>query len=169
MKHVLSTLLLASASWMAQAATVETELFSIDIPTRWTVENNEANIIFAFGDRVVEGNPAPQLSVLHCSNDPSAKEKGMSFCKKTCSEEASDIERDSVTGDPPLPPTVRTIHKNDGSSQFTHELAVTPSITVSTALSCNKKGQVLLRLTSDQPMEIARKQFFEILASLHWE
>ena len=152
---------------VAQAKSIETAMFSIEVPSQWEVEDNKSDVILVMGNRLRDRTPMPFLSVQYCATKlPNGAEATQ--CDEPCSEKSLAFLKEDDSEGFQTSAVVNSIQQ-DGSVQFKTELIASPEIVGFMVLSCSDAGQVYLSLTSDQPQSEAKRVFNSIVSSLKWK
>lgn len=139
------------------AETVTTELFTVEVPDGWTVENDEVAIVIAGGNRIVDRMPMPFLSIQAC-----AEGFDSSPCKAPCSQDALSF---SQARGMTFSPVTRRVAPS-GVVELRARGAVPPDFVAFVALSCTSQAQVYVSLASDESVEQAERVFEAVLASI---
>jgi hypothetical protein len=152
----------------AAATTVTTELFTIEIPGGWGIENDEAGVIVAYGERIVDRAPVPFLSIQYCTNSTAhsatSKQSHMSACTGRCVAEAfSSFKEQKGT----IAPVERRVTP-DGIVELRTRVAEPPSF-ASIGFSCSALGQVYVALASDESADQVEKTFGAVFSSIAWK
>ena len=153
---------------MASAATVNTTLFTIEVPDQWQVQDDKTSTILVTGSKISDGMPSPFLSIQYCVTSASLKSPGQSQCDRTCSEKAQSLtSNDKLNGTEFSP--IKKSEKEKDVTEYSVELQVPATISALMALSCSGSGQVHVGLVSDEPKEVTKQLFEKILKSLRWK
>jgi len=152
----------------ANATTITTSLFSIEVPDQWKVEDNKASIVLAFGSKALNGMPSPFLSVQYCVNNTPSEESGQNRCNQLCNEKAINLTSNTKLQGAQFSPLEITTKEED-VTEYSSELISPSPFTALVTLSCSRHGQVYFSLVSDSPHETTKKQFADIVKSLRWK
>ena len=168
MKRLLRLLaVLIFAPIAANAATLITNIFSIEVPSQWQVQDNKTSTFLVTGNNVIDGVSSPFLSIQYCVSRFPPKVSGQRQCTVPCSEQLNDLTSNSKLKDAKFSPIVK-IEKENGVTEYSTELVSPTTISALIALSCSSQGQIHIALESDLQKEVTKRQFEEILNSLKW-
>ena len=134
---------LALTAFAATAQTVETNLFSLDVPDGWTVEASSPTMVRAFRKERADAGPSPLLTASYCFNKNAVSDPRQGVCRATCDEAALLLHR-SMLIDIQLPEPRKNTHSGDIT--FTWDPIPTTDLV---ALSCSDRGRVLLILQTE--------------------
>ena len=156
------------AARSAAATTVTTELFTIEVPAGWEIENNESSVIVAYGGRIVDRTPVPFLSIQYCTNSTvnsaTKKQSDLSACTNRCVAAAFSSFK-------PPKGTISRVERRvtaNGTVELRTNIAVPPNF-ASVGFSCSALGQVYVALASDQSSDQVEETFEAVLSSIAWK
>ena len=151
------------------AATIETALFSIDVPDQWNVEDNKASIILVMGDRIRDRMPMPFLSIQYCTLTEPPADSDLRRCNDPCSKKSLSFLTDRQPRGVKLSP-IAEVRKPNRIVEYSTESASSPNGGVAFAtLSCSSTGQVYVSLVSDEPKNDAKAVFNSVVESIKWK
>ena len=150
------------------AAKIETDLFSIDVPDQWRVEDDKSSTILVMGDRILDQTPMPFLGIQYCAQTDLLGAE-VKPCNEPCSEKSLDFLTSEQFGDLTFSAVVKHMKKG-GIVEYSTE-AVSPILrsTMFAAQSCSNAGQVYVFLVSDQSNEDAKSVFESVIGSIKWK
>jgi hypothetical protein len=152
-----------------RAATVDTEIFSIDIPDQWKVEDNKSDVILAMGNRVRDRTPLPFLSIQYCTVAEPSAGSTLRRCENPCTDESLAFLAESQ------PPgfkvsAVTKDAKPNGVVEYSVEATAARLGGIAFAtLSCSTAGQAYVSLVSDQSEKETKRVFSLIIESIKWK
>jgi hypothetical protein len=169
MTNIQRLLLLALLqSCAANAAMVNTNLFSLEVPDQWRIEDNKTSVILVMGNKVVDGMPLPFLSIQYCMVGDSSKPSGLRRCDEPCAERSLDFSSNEKTKGLNFS-QITTQTKPNGVIEYSTEATYSDSIAAMATLSCSSTGQAYISLVSEQTKEMSKEIFTIILRSLKWK
>lgn len=154
-------------SFAANAATINTALFSIEVPDQWHIEDNKSGIVLALGRDLVGSHPSPILWMQYCAVGDNAKPAGVIPCDKPCSEKPL-IELMGEGAKESLRAPVRRERPN-GVTEWSIVAVSSESEFGQIALLCHASAQVFLSFTSAGPSKEAASLLARMLDSLKWK
>lgn len=165
--HILFILLqCCSFSCSVKAVTINTDLFSIEIPDQWHVEDDKTGVILASGDKVVDKTMLPFLSIQYCAIGDAPKfEKFYKCTEASCSQESLDFlfSEKGFT----LAPIKTRMNSDETVEYSTEGLIEYNNGSVLAYVRCGHSVQVYISMVSDQPLEVSRNMFSKIVRSLN--
>ena len=150
------------------AATIDTSLFTIEVPDSWQIQDNKRSTILLMGSKVVDGMPSPFLSIQYCAASTSLKLPEQSLCAKTCEEEAKTLTSNDKPNSAEFSP-VNRLEKEKGVIEYSVELQSPVPISALQTLSCSSSGQTHVGLVTDDSQAVAKQLFEKIVKSLKWK
>lgn len=161
MRRALLWMAAAALPQFASAKTVQTELFDIDVPDEWQVEDNKLSIIFASGTALRDGMPIPSLSIQYCLIEENASAR-TPRCDQSCSAQA--LTRLLGRGIHVSPAGIQTRDTTD----FHAEKSLGNDASAAALMVCGAKGSVYLALIAQERMAITVERLRAIRKSLRW-
>ena len=153
----LTAILCAFAGGNAAAKTVTTELFTVEVPDGWTIEDDESGAIAVMGSRIVARTPMPALLIQYCN---------LSACSRPCSEDTLRWSRDH--GDITVSRVTRRVMP-DGTVALRTNVISEPNAVSIGGLFCSPLGQVTVGFASDESREQAERVFETAFSSIAWK
>jgi hypothetical protein len=139
----------------ATTSTIETELFSIQVPRTWKIEDNKHSIVIASGDHKRGNVLLPHLTVQYCPKRNQCQPCSLDFLTGVPSQGA-------VWG------PVNTVDRGSGVKEHRAASSWRETNTLASML-CGPLGQIYVGYVTDQSVDQADRQFSGILESLKWK
>jgi hypothetical protein len=165
---LLLALLQSSAANAANAAMLDTNLFTLEVPDQWQIEDNKTNLVLVIGNKIVDGVPLPSLSIQYCMIGDQLKPLSLSRCDKPCTERSLDFLFNEKKSGLNFSQTTSE-KKPNGIIEYSAKVTHSGDISAMATLSCSSTGQAYISLVSDQPKEKSEELFSIILRSLKWK
>lgn len=152
----------------ANAASHETELFSIEVPDELFVQNNKRGTATAVGKKIIDGMPSPYLMIQSCFNNPPAGNPVYNHCNTPCDESAKKlVSSNKLRGSKYS--ELKKENTNESTIRFYSELISPAPFSAFISISCSKQGQVIISFITDAQRDTARNQYNEIIGTLKWK
>jgi hypothetical protein len=150
---------------MLNAAPVDGEFFSLEVPKEWAVSGNGQSVILAHGKRLVDATPMPFLSIQSCNRTGNSKGGGSTSCREPCTKASLNFLSDSKA----FVPSPVVVRDRAGQVVEYHTEAKTGQGSAQASLLCGPVGDIYISYVTDYSIEISRTEFAEIVESVKWK
>ncbi len=155
-------------SFCLNAETISTELFTIETPNHWIVEDDKLSAIAVTGKKIVDATPLPFLLIQYCKNSKASSPNGPRHCDATCSKKSLESSFRNSNKDMQFSSIVYNV-KPSGAIEYSAEATIPKNGSAFATLSCTTHAQVYVSMLSDEEKTIAKPVFERIMSSLKWK
>jgi len=166
MNRALLIAALAILSHPVSAKEIRTELFTVDVPSEWKVEDNKQSIVLAMGPSMAGGLPTPFLSIQYCSSGE-VDGKNLVKCNEQCSDKSLSLLLKKRLSGIVFSPI--TEEKNEsGDVAFHSEANADGKVSVAATMVCGIKGNIYISLVSENSTTTSTRLLKTVQRSLRW-